>query len=153
MRGRFCIVAVALLGLAASSALAGEAPGRAIPDGKTSRGCYFSFFFNTQTLKVEGLAVDWGCRSVDNGKPTFSILTHKGIGSMPATGRVSLTVSLPYTKLGGEGKALGNARVTVTGAFRWGSKSPTKRAIGSGTVVVTSAHCTTGTLTYSVREH
>jgi len=153
MRGRLCIVGLALLGLAASSALAGEAPGRAIPDGKTSAGGYFSFFFNTLTLKVEGLAVDWGCRSVDNGKPAYSILTHKGIGSIPSTGRISLSVTLPYTKLGGGGKALGTARVTVTGTFRWGAKSPTKRAIGSGTVVVKSAHCTTGTLKFSVREH
>ena len=91
-------------------------------DGKTSRGGYFSVFFNTQTLKVEGLAVDWGCRSVNSGKPTYSILTHKGIGSIPSSGRLSLSVTLPYTKIA-TSKALENARVTVVGTFEWGAKS------------------------------
>jgi hypothetical protein len=93
MRGLLCVAALASLGfLAAGSAAASEAPGRVIPDGKTSRGGDFAAFFNTNPLKVEGL--QWG----------------------PET-----TTSI-------------------------------RRVTGKGTVVVKSAHCTTGTLTFSVRE-
>jgi hypothetical protein len=42
-----------------------------IPDGKTSRGGDFGVFFNTDTLVVEGLVVEWGCASVNKGKEQF----------------------------------------------------------------------------------
>jgi hypothetical protein len=139
---------------AVQAGFAGEAPGRVIPDGKTSRGGDFGVFFNTDTPVVEGLVVEWGCASVNKGKPVYSILTHKGIGRMGATGHLSLSVSLPFAKINGT-KVLGKARVTVNGTFQWGPKTTTsiRRATGKGTVSVKSSSCTTGTLTFTVRNH
>jgi hypothetical protein len=155
VRGLLAVGALALVGfLAAGVAVAGEPLGRVIPDGKTSRGGDFAVFFNTDTLKVEGVAVDWGCVSVSKGKPAYSILTHKGIGRIGSTGKLSLAVTLPYAKLGAT-KALGTAKVTVSGKFQWGPENTNsiRRVTGTGTVSVKSGSCTSGTMTFSVREH
>jgi hypothetical protein len=155
MRVVFCVLALAALGSVAGSALAGEPPGRVIPDGTTSKGGDFAVFFDTDTFKVEGVDVDWGCTTVNRGKPAYTILTHKGIGRISSTGKLSLSsVALSYAKLHAT-KAVGTAKVTVNGTFQWGPETTTsiRRVTGKGTVVVKTASCTSGTLTFSVREH
>ena len=149
------ILAVALAAaIAAASAAGGEAPGRVIPDGKTSKGGDMALFFNTRTLLVEGLAVQWGCKSVAAGKPSYDILTHKGIGKIPANHHLSLSVLLPYTEIG-RSKALGKAKVTVSAALAWGPESTTsiRRVTAKGTVAVQTGSCSSGTMTFTAREH
>jgi hypothetical protein len=151
-----CVAALAGLAFfaAAQAGLASESPGRVLPDGKTSRGGDFGVFFDTDTLVVEGLEVEWGCSSVKKGKPVYDIVTHKGIGHMGANGHLILSVILPFTKIDSR-KVLGKARVTVNGTFQWGPEhtNSIRRATGKGTVGVKAGACTTGAMTFSVRNH
>jgi len=148
-------VAVFAVGLlAAGSAVAGEPAGRSIPDGKTSKGGYIAVIFNTHTLLVEGIDLEWGCKSVANGKPAYSIVTHKGIGKVSSSHKLSLKVFLPYTKTGSS-KAIGRGGVTLAASLAW---TPTpgvtnQHSHGKGTVSVATGPCSSGPLTFTLREH
>jgi hypothetical protein len=146
------VLLVALV-VGAGAAVAGEPPGRVIPEGKTSRGGEFGLFFDTRTLLVEGLDLQWGCKSVAAGKPAYEILTHKGIGKIPASHKLSINTLLPYTKIGSS-KVIGKARVALTAALAWGPETNSiRRATATGTVSVKTGPCSSGTLTFSARNH
>ncbi|HKP18037.1 MAG TPA: hypothetical protein VJT84_06120 [Gaiellaceae bacterium] len=146
------VVALAAVLLAAGAATAGEEPGRALPDGKTSRGGYIGLIFNTHTMLVEGIDLEWGCRSVANGKAAFAIVTHKGIGRIPSSHKLSLDVALPYTKIGSS-KTLGTARVTLVASIDWTPSTSNQHATAKGTVSVKTGPCSSGTLAFTAREH
>lgn len=153
MRGVFAAAFVAVL-LAAGAAVAGEPAGRSIPDGKTSKGGDIGLIYNTHTLLVEGIFLDWGCKSVANGKPAYEIVTHKGIGKLSASHKLSLKVFLPYTKIGSS-KVLGRGWVTLAAALAW-RPSPgvtNQHSTGKGTVSVATGPCSSGPMTFTLREH
>lgn len=91
-----------------------------------------------------------GLKSVAGGKPAYEVSTHEGIGRIPSSRKLSLSLLLPYTKLGG-GKTLGKARVTLSAALAWGPETTTsvRRATAKGTVSAASGSCSSGTLTFS----
>lgn len=150
---RRSVVVALVAGLfAAAAATAGEAPGRALPDGKTSRGGYIGLIFNTHTMLVEGIDLEWGCKSVANGKAAYAIVTHKGLGKIPSNRKLSLNVLLPYTKIGSS-KKLGTARVTLVAALGWTPSTSNQHAAAKGTVSVKTGSCSSGTLAFSAREH
>jgi hypothetical protein len=146
------VVLAALVSAVAASA--GEPVGRVIADGTTSKGGDAAVIWNTQTQVVEGFALDWGCKSVANGKPAYEIVTHKGYGRIPASHKLSLNVLVPYTKLTSP-KVLGKAKVALTAALAWGpvTTTTTQRATAKGTVTVKTGPCSSGTLTYSGHNH
>jgi hypothetical protein len=149
------VAALAALALA-TAARAGEPAGRVLPSGSTSQGGDFSLFFNTDTLAVEGLDVQWACSVAGKTKvkPTFEVLTHAGIGHISPSRHVAVDVKLPYTNVGAS-KQLGKAEVKLDAALDWGPETTTsiRRATAKGTVSVKSASCSTGTLTVSARNH
>jgi hypothetical protein len=141
---------VAALVLAAAAA-AGEPAGRVLPSGQTAKGGDVGLFFDTDTLALEGLVLDWGCASKDKGKPVYETLTHAGIGHIPASRHLTLSVRLPFTKIG-TARVLGKATVTVDAKLDWGPKTNAiRRATAKGTISAKSGACTTGPLAFSAR--
>lgn len=149
MRRALVVVVAAIALIAASTAVAHESPGRVLPDGSTSQGGDFSLFFDTDTLVVEGLDVQWACpvAGKTHVAPTFEILTHAGIGHIPASHQLVLDRKLAYTKVGGTNR-LGTADVKLDVALAWGPETETtiRRATAKGSIVVKSAACSTGKL-------
>jgi len=144
--GRLALALVLITALPAA-ALAGEGPGNGYSEGKTSQGSRMGFNLNSIKRTVNSASFEWTCTK-DGEKSFYSLYKNvypKALAQMSSTGHFATKFKVKFQNKASTERSVGTASVTLSGTLRFHSNG---WATGKGKVKITSAKCSTGTISW-----